>query len=165
MKKFFVCLAVLATISVAFSSNIFAQTKGTKYFKGGIGFSYSEDSAGTTSWGVALAPEYGVFVKDNLSVGGFVVLESDHNKVEFFGESIESNDFYAVLGGTATYNLRIANWFYYTPGVYAGIIPYMSLGGDHVDTLMFWGRADLVAFDFRFKEKFALNLGLLNYQH
>lgn len=147
----------------------FAQTKGMRYINGVVGGTLQVDkSSQMNSWSLGLSPEYGVFVADRLSVGGFVNLQYGHSKSEMFvGQKVVNNWMQFDLGGTVRYHLPIARWLSYTPAAYVGLTPYTrtwNADGHNVPKVVsFWGRLQIVSFDFNISEKFAVNLDLLDY--
>ncbi len=147
----------------------FAQTKGTQYVNGALSGSFSSSqAAGMKSWSVGVAPEYGVFVADRLSVGGLLSLEYGHSRSDMFvGNTLVNNWTSVGLGGVVRYHLPIAKWVSYTPSVYLGFTPYTGVwtaaGHEAAKAVAFWGRIQGVSFDFNVSRKFAINLSVLDY--
>ncbi len=162
-------LVIAIVVCIMACSAASAQTKGTRYINGILGGSYSySQSVNANSWSLAIAPEYGVFVTDRLSVGGLLSLEYGHSRSDMFvGNTIVNNWTSVGLGGVVRYHLPITKWLSYVPAAYVGFTPYMrtwnAAGHNVPEAVAFWGRIQGVSFDFNVSKKFAINLSLLDY--
>jgi len=111
---------------------------------------------------MSVSPEYGVFLSDKLSVGGFVTGEYGEYDYSYYYSTVSYYGF--ALGATARTYLKIKNWLYYTPAVYIGITPYIAAEGQYTKSFSYWSRIDVGSFDFRFSDRFAIGVNLLSTQ-
>lgn len=109
MKKFLLVLAVVFGLS----TTAMAQQKGDAFIGGAIGFSAGTDQS--ASFGLAV--EGGGFVANRLALSGSVAYN-------LIGGEIHAITF----GPKLSYYARLADKFYYTPGV-SVIGAYVNVGG------------------------------------
>ncbi|MBQ9146427.1 MAG: hypothetical protein IJX68_01770 [Rikenellaceae bacterium] len=140
MKKILLVLAVVFGLS----TTAMAQQKGDAFIGGAIGFSAGTDQS--ASFGLAV--EGGGFVANRLALSGSVAYN-------LIGGEIHAITFSPKL----SYYARLADKFYYTPGV-SVVGAYVNVGG--ADTGDVGIGLDLAAFEFRPTPHFGMNINLFS---
>ena len=140
MKKFLLILAVVFGLG----TTAMAQQKGDAFIGGAIGFSAGTDQS--ASFGLAV--EGGGFVASRLALSGSVAYN-------LIGGEIHAITF----GPKLSYYARLADKFYYTPGV-SVVGAYVNVGG--ADTGDVGIGLDLAAFEFRPTPHFGMNINLFS---
>lgn len=140
MKKFLLMLVVV----FGMSATAMAQQKGDAFIGGAIGFSAGTNS--TTSFGLAV--EGGGFVANRLALSGSLTY------------NLVAGEIHVVTAGPKlSYYARLADKFYYTPGV-SIVGAYVNVGGG--DTAGAGLGLDLVGFEFRPTKHFGMNVNLFS---
>ncbi len=140
MKKFLLVLAVVFGMSTA----AMAQQKGDAFIGGAIGFSAGTDQS--ASFGLAV--EGGGFVANRLALSGSLAYNLVAGEIHV-----------VTFGPKLSYYARLADKFYYTPGV-SVVGAYMNIGG--ADTGDVGLGLDLAAFEFRPTQHFGMNVNLFS---
>ena len=140
MKKILLVLAVVFGLS----ATAMAQQKGDAFIGGAIGFSAGTDSA--TSFGLAV--EGGGFVANRLALSGEVAYNLVAGEINVI-----------TVGPKLSYYARLADKFYYTPGV-SVVGAYVNVGG--ADTGNIGVGLDLAAFEFRPTQHFGMKVNLFS---
>lgn len=172
MKKIIILL-IVAAVSVPVS----AQKKGDMYLKGSFGISGGNTKNVNTSGGskvtsttpspmsFSIAPGYGYFVSDNVKIAAelsYVLTCSPKGKDGDKQLSSFTNSFRVTPG--ASYYIKIADRFFYTPGVDM----YLGLGNKKTQlstsktekdysTTVFGFRLNLLSCEFRASKHFAFS--------
>ena len=140
MKKFLFAVALVLGMSTA----AMAQQKGDAFIGGAIGFSAGTDQSAR----FGLAVEGGGFVANRLALSGSVAY------------NLIGGEMHAItFGPKLSYYARLADKFYYTPGV-SVIGAYVNVGG--ADTGGVGIGLDLAAFEFRPTPHFGMNINLFS---
>lgn len=140
MKKFLLMLVVV----FGMSATAMAQQKGDAFIGGAIGFSAGTNS--TTSFGLAV--EGGGFIANRWALSGSV----SYNLI--------AGGIHAIVGGPKiSYYARLADKFYYTPGV-SVVGAYVNAGG--ADTGNVGVGLDVAAFEFRPTKHFGMSINLFS---
>ncbi len=151
MKKFILCaLVAIGALQIAT-----AQSKGDRYFGGNIGIAVaSADSYTETTF--QIAPEVGLFVANNLRVGGKI----GYNLTAAEGLSSHT----LTIGPNIAYYARLCDRLYYTPEFGIGFA-YSSADGYGFSGVYF--DLKLGALEFKATERcgIAVNLISLEYCH
>lgn len=172
MKKLFLSLALAIGMVVSVS----AQKAGDQTISFKLGYetskssvvvsagsdSYSETAPSENSFSLGL--EYGKFLKDNIRVGlGFEYSST--------GQS-DSDDKVNTLfvAPSVSYYMPIVQNLYYTPGLYVGYASTTSIekqGNSEYRTELngYVVGLSLLSFEYRYSEKFAVNLNVGSFQY
>ncbi|MBQ6690560.1 MAG: hypothetical protein IJN01_02555 [Rikenellaceae bacterium] len=140
MKKFLLILAVVFGLS----TTAMAQQKGDAFIGGAIGFSAGTDQS--ASFGLAV--EGGGFVANRLALSGSLAYNLVGGEIHV-----------VTVGPKLSYYARLADKFYYTPGV-SVVGAYVNVGG--ADTAGAGLGLDLAAFEFRPTPHFGMNVNLFS---
>lgn len=140
MKKILLVLAVVFGLS----TTAMAQQKGDAFIGGAIGFSAGTDQS--ASFGLAV--EGGGFVANRLALSGSVAY------------NLIGGEMHAItFGPKFSYYARLADKFYYTPGV-SVFGAYVNVGGADAGDVGIG--LDLAAFEFRPTPHFGMNIDLFS---
>lgn len=140
MKKFLLAVALVLGMSTA----AMAQQKGDAFIGGAIGFSAGTDQS--ASFGLAV--EGGGFVANRLALSGSLAYNLVGGEIHV-----------VTVGPKLSYYARLADKFYYTPGV-SVVGAYVNVGG--ADTGDVGIGLDLAAFEFRPTPHFGMNINLFS---
>ena len=165
MKKLFVILVAL----LCCSATVFAQNKGDKYIGGNLGLTIQAASSNygdsAAAAGLAITPEFGIFVANNAKLGvglGYELTGGTHT---------------VMLVPNFAYYVRLCDGLYYTPGLELGFAMAAAEGiaipgfvcGLHLFSLEFrpsqhFGfSANLMSFDFAALSKSGLTASAANF--
>lgn len=172
MKKLFLSLALAIGMVVSVS----AQKAGDQIISFNLGYETSNSSvvvsAGAESYtettpsenSFSLGLEYGKFIKDNIRVGVSFAFGS-------IGQS-DSDDKVnnLIIAPNASYYMPIAQNLYYTPGLSVGYRSSSSIekgfNSEHKTELSGYVIGlSLLSFEYRYSEKFAININMGSFQY
>lgn len=172
MKKLFLSLALAIGMVVSVS----AQKAGDQIISFNLGYetsnssvvvstgadSYTETTPSENSFSLGL--EYGKFIKDNIRVGVSFAFGS-------IGQS-DSDDKVnnLIIAPNASYYMPIAQNLYYTPGLSVGYRSSSSIekgfNSEHKTELSGYVIGlSLLSFEYRYSEKFAININMGSFQY
>ena len=172
MKKLLLSLALAIGMVVSVS----AQKAGDQIISFNLGYetsnssvvvstgaeSYTETTPSENSFSLGL--EYGKFIKDNIRVGVSFEFGS-------IGQS-DSNDKVnnLIIAPNASYYMPIAQNLYYTPGLSVGYTSSSSIekefNSEHKTELSGYVIGlSLLSFEYRYSEKFAININIGSFQY
>lgn len=172
MKKLFLSLALAIGMVVSVS----AQKAGDQTISFNLGYETSNSSvavsAGAESYtettpsenSFSLGLEYGKFIKDNIRVGvsfefGSIGQSDSDDKVNNL-----------IIAPNASYYMPIAQNLYYTPGLSVGYRSSSSIekgfNSEHKTELSGYVIGlSLLSFEYRYSEKFAININIGSFQY
>ena len=156
MKK--VIMIILA--AVVASGISFAQDKGTMYAGGGFSGSFHKNN-GFQQVHMNIAPEFGMFVSDDLSIGAFINSGMGKTKYEGWGNASYSTKTVG-LGVRGRYYLRISDNFYYTPTASLTLTPMYTVAG-HDDATTYGLDLDIAQFEYRPDYNFGCYINVLGF--
>lgn len=151
MMKRILCCALFAIASCTIAS---AQERGEMYIGGILGVSthsFNGDDTSISDTYFRLAPEFGIFVRDNLRVGGKI----DYSLAPLIGRTTHT----VAIGPNIAYYLRICDRIYYVPEVGLGFA-YASY--DKMSGVGLVSEFRLGAFEYRHSEKWSFSLNLMS---
>ncbi len=167
MKKLII---LIAAILIA-GSTASAQKKGDMYIGGGLEFGVGSQttmvlkdtklrvSTDMSSINASFSPTFSYFILDNFRVGGSLILFCDYSEHE--------DIYHFFIGPEASYYVRLADNFYYTPeiGFYAGY-GAVDLDFSCYNTGIFVTDINAAQFEFRPTRKlgFEVNIAGLEYR-
>ena len=148
MKKLFVILVAL----LCCSATVFAQNKGDKYIGGNLGLAIQTASSNygdsAAAAGVAITPEFGIFVADNAKLGvslGYELTAGTHT---------------IKLAPNFAYYVRLCDGLYYMPVLKLGFA--MAAAEGIVIPGVVCGM-DLFSLEFRPSQHFGFSANLLSF--
>ena len=151
-------MVILAAIMMSGLS--FAQDKGSMYVGGGFSGSYHNNN-GFKQLHMDIAPEFGMFIADDLSIGAFINTGVGKTKNSNWGNSSYTTKTVG-LGVKGRYYLCISDYFYYTPTASITLTPMYSVAG-HDNATTYGIDLDIAQFEYRPDYNYGLYVNLLGF--